>query len=317
MKKYGYDKLTESLVSWDFNFHYEGKCPVPPISAFISEKTIEDEMIGCVFMSGWSDNVLVIRSDGENFQYGMFGMDHKQGMWIGSDIDQDILKKMSSMMPICICGNIVTEPVKMMTLCGKFPSSRIYACPLTDELAAFGVLIREIGKKPYRFIPAWDNKEEINAEHITFEANLDGDGLGRMADVVKSGIPVLNEMMTTIGVSPFYGKVLHSGWVPGSQVVVRIQEMDQFFPHAPISVKNYAATSVPIRMETTEKFRKAVMTGYNEQFVDVFVATDYVPGSSTFLRFYKTFAGKGFIFTTDRDPKRAMPIFRADKAYRF
>jgi len=314
MKKYGYDKVTGTLVSWDFDFHYEGKCPVAPVSAFISKSTIQDEMAGCAFMSGWSDTFIVIRSDGTNYEYGMLGTEHE--MWIGNNLDQEMLKKISLRMPICICGKIVSIPDKMAELCGRFSNSRIYACPLIDELAAFGVLTREIGHKPYRFTPAWDNKEEINAEHITFDAHLEGDGFGRMADVVKSGMPVLNEMMTTIGVSPFYGKVLHSGWVPGSQVLVRIQEMDKFFPHSPISAKNYAATSVPVSMETTEKFRKEVMAGYNEKFAEVFVVTDYVPGVSTFMRFYKTFSGKGFIFTTDRDSKRKMPIFRADKAYR-
>ena len=315
--KYGYDKVTGSLVSWDFDFHYEGKHSLPPEGAKISENQVEDEMIGCAFMSGWSDNVIVIRSDGDSFQYGIFGVDAKHGLWIGTGPDQEMLKKMSSRMPICVCGKIVSDSVKMMTLCGRFPTSRIYVCPLIDELAAFGVLIREIGHKPYRFIPAWDNKEQLNAEHITFDAHLEGDGYGRMADVVFRGLPVLNEMMTTIGVSPFYGKVLHAGWVPGSLALVRLQDMDTFFPHTFISAKNYAATSVPVRMETTEKFRKSVMDGYNEAFIDVFVVTDYVPGISTFLRFYKTFSGKGFVFATERDQKRTMPIFRADKAYRF
>jgi len=317
MKKFGYDEWSGCVFSWELGFQYEGKHTGPPAGAVVSKNTIQDEMAGCAFMSGWSDSFIVIRSDGENYDYGMLGVDSKQGIFVGNGLDQDIFKKVSSRMPICVCGRIVTFPDKMAELCVRFPNSRMYACSMIEELSAFGVLIRSIGRKPYRFIPAWDNMAEINAEHITFDAHLDGDGQGRMADVVKSGIPVLNEMMTTIGVSPFYGKVLHSGWVPGSQALVRIQEMDQFFPHTPISAKNYVATSVPVRMETTEKFRKEVMPGYNEQFIDVFVVTDYVPGISTFMRFYKTFSGKGFVFTTERDPKRAMPVFRANKAYRF
>ena len=317
MKKFGYDGCTGHIFSWDRDFYYEGKFSIPPDGSFISKDTPENEMFGCAFMSGWTDNFVVIRSDGINHKYCLFGVDPKSGIWKGNGLDQESLHRISSRIPLCVCGAIVKDAQKIASLCGNFSTSRIYVCPIVDELAAFGVLARNLNRKSYRFIPAWDNSEELNAEHITFDAHLDGDGLGRMADVVKKGIPVLNEMMTTIGVSPFYGKVLHSGWVPGSQVLVRIPEIDQFFPYTPISAKNYAATSVPVRMEITEKFRNEAMPGYNEKFVDVFVVTDYVPGISTFLRFYKTFSGKGFVFTTERDLTRKMPIFRANKAYRF
>ena len=317
MKKYGYDQWTESLVSWDFTFHYEGKHPLPPAGAFISENQVEDEMVGCAFMSGMSGSLMMVYSDGHNFTYCLFGVDSQSGMWRGNVVDQDALSKISMRVPICVYGGIVRLPEQMATLCNRFPNSRMYACPMIEELSAFGALVKKIGHKSYRFIPAWENKQTMDAEFVTFDPSLNGDGYGRMADVLSHGMPVVNEIMTTVGVSPFYGKTLHSNWQAGCQVIVRIQDIDSFFPRIPISAKNYAATSVPVRMETTDQFR--MMTGYNDEVADVFVATDYVPEVSTFMRFYKTLSAKGFIFASDQDKvmhKGYVPVFRSDKAYR-
>ena len=78
----------------------------------------------------------------------------------------------------------------------------------------------------------------------------------------------MNEVKTVVGVSPFYGRTLNREGARGDQIIVRAAEVDQFFPQVPISAKNYAATSVPVRMVTTEQFRRT--SGYNEEFADVF-----------------------------------------------
>lgn len=319
MKKYGYDPKTGSLFSWEFDFQFEGKGGLVPEGAILSEDQTEDEMVGCAYLSGRTGSFIVIHSgcSGDIGHYRMFGNDPRLGLWKGNDIDPAKLAQMSDRMSLCVCGKVVQFPDKLARLCSRFSSSRMYACPLVDELAAFGALARGIGVKPYRVSLCWDNKAPIDARYRAFDPRLEGDALGRMAEVVDKNIPVVNEVMTTIGISPFYGKAVHRDWMPGSKVVVRIVEMDRWFPQVPISAKNYAATTVFVKMETTEQFRE--QTGYNEAFADVFVATDYVPGVSTFMRFYKTLSGRGFVFVSDQDKVKhgeVVPVFRSDKAYR-
>jgi hypothetical protein len=315
MKKYGYDETTGALFSWEFGLQFEGITKMPE-GAFKSVDRPEDEMLGCVFMSGWNGTFVVIRSDGKsNEQYCLFGYDSKVGYWKEQNVRQSQMEIFNT---YCICGEVVQYPEKVADICYRHRTSRMYVCPLANELAALGVLVRNMDKMlPYRVQLAWDNKEPINAEFKEFDPKLDGDGLGRMADLVTHGLSPVNEMMTTVGVSPFYGKTLHREWCSGSRVIVRRSEVDTLFPRVPISSKNYAATSVFVKMETSEKFRE--LSGYNEKYIDVFVATDYVPGVSTFMRFYKTFSGRGFVFVSDRDVvqhKKIVPIFRSDRAYK-
>jgi hypothetical protein len=319
MKKFGYDKVSGALFSCEFDLHFEGISQAPPDGAFISINHLEDEMIGCAFMSGWTDTFVVIHSDGFQEHSCLFGFDSRVGYWKGQDIGQDDLNKMSARMPICVCGEIVCYPDTLAGLCSRYPVSRMYVCPLVDELAALGVLVRNTEKtRPRRMQIVWENKDTIDAEFKEFDPKLDGDGLGRMADLVANGFLPVNEMMTAVGVSPFYGKTLHRDWIQGSKVIVRRVEIDSLFPQVPISAKNYAAISVFVRMETTEQFRS--ISGYNGQYIDVFVSTDTVPGVSTFMRFYKTFSGKGFVFVSNCDDviphEKIIPVFRSDRAYR-
>jgi len=323
MKKYGYDQRSGAMFSWEFDFQYEGRPESVPdrSGVIISDDQIEDEMVGCAFMSGWTGDFILLHSDGKDHHYYLFGTDLRVGMWKGKEIDTGDLKKMTSRMPICICGKIVQSSEQMAKVCASFPNSRMYACPLVEELAAFGALARFVGKRPYRpyqVLFSGENNEPLNAEFREFDPSLDGDSMGRMAEIVMSGLPVVNEMKrNVIGVSSFYGKTLHKDWKPGCRMIVRVAEVDKYFPETPISSKNYVATSVPVQMEVSETLHWE--SGYNEKFSDVFVATDYMPGVSTFMRFYKTFSGRGFVFVSDQEEVihgPIVPVFRSDKAYR-
>ena len=318
MKRYGYDKETGSLFSWDRDFVFEGSGKVAPEGAFVSVDRIKDEMTGCVFMSGWTGIFVIISSDGETERANICGFNLRKGCWKGLDVNQEELKNIPAGTPICVCGSVVLSPEKMASLCARYPNSRMYVCPLVEGLSALGVLIGNLGRLiPRRMQIACDNKEPIDAEFKEFDPKLDGDGLGRMADLVTHGLLVVNEMKTVQGVSPFFGKTLHRDWMPGSQVIVRRVEVDSLFPQVPISAKDYAATSVFVKMKTTDQFKEAA--GYNEPFVDVVVSTDYLPELSAFMRFYKTFSGRGFVFVSDQNlvrHKEVVPVFRANKAYR-
>lgn len=319
MKKYGYDRETGALFSWEFDFRFEGWNIEAPLNAFVSFDRIEDKMIGSAFLSGRSGTTMVVQSDGLDQQHCLFGRDRRLGYWKSQGVDQNALGRMSLSLPLCVCGDIVYCPDKMAELCSQFPNSRVYACPVSRELPAFGVLVRNINRSPYRMPLIWENKGVIDAEFMEFDPKLDDDAVGRMADAVNLGVPVSNEVMTSIGVSPFYDRIIHRELRNSTDVVVivRIADVDSLFPNVPISSKNYAATSVPVRMDTTDQFRK--QTGYDKSFVDVFVATDYVPGLGAFMRFYKTFSGNSFVFSSSRGSVECddfVPVFRKDRVYR-
>jgi hypothetical protein len=317
MKTYGYDAESNALFSWDSDFRFEGIRTSAPEGAFISSDRQLDEMTGCAFMSGWSEPLVVIRSDGIDERFELFAFDVRtRRIWQGKGAPKEHLIKMAAWMPICVCGKIVSFPDKMADLCRRFPNSKVYACPVVDELAAFGVLVRNLSLNPRRIPMAWENRESIDAESISYDPVLEGDAMGRMADVVARGMPAVNEMMTTVGVSPFYGRTLFRDETSGI-AMVRISEMDYLFSTVPVSAKNYAATSVPVRMRNTDQF--AERTGYNGTFVDVFVATDYMLGVCDFLRFLAVTTKKGIAFSADQiRVKHAdmVSVFRWDRAYR-
>lgn len=319
MKQYGYDTQTGATFSWEAGLQFEGVCPSAPDRAFISNDRTYEEMYGVAFLSGLTGMFIIMKPDGETVQV---AWGRSEGSYyIENEVEMaEFLSCPNSPLriaPICVYGEDVKSPEKIAELCARFPSSRIFACSLVDELAALGVLVENIRVTPFRSVLAWENWEPIDAEFKTFEKNLNGDAMGRMADVVANGLFAVNEVSTTVGLSPFYGKTLHRDWQEGCQFIIRKDEMDSFFPQEPISAKHYAATSVPVRMETTEQFR--TQTGYNGSHADVFVATDWLPDASTFMRFYKTISGRGYVCVSDQGKirhRKFVPVFRNDRAYR-
>jgi hypothetical protein len=313
MKQYGYDRKTGALFSWNSGLEFHGTQTFPPEGSFLSSDRVLDSMIGSLFLSGWTGLFGVLRCDGKKAFLAGWG---QNGHWIGSELPNDSLEA-NPPIPLCVYGDVVKSPEKMADLCFRFSNSRMYVCSLVDELPALGALARNIRVTPFRSILAWENTTSIDAESKTYEKDLNGDAMGRMADVVANGLCAVNDVKTTVGVSPFYGKTLHKDWKEGCQFIVRTAEMDNLFPSVPISAKHYAATSVPVRMENTEQFRE--QTGYNGSHVDVFVATDWLPDVSTFMRFYKTFSGRGFVCASDQNKirhNRYVPVFRSDRCYR-
>ena len=317
MKKFGYDKKNGHLFSWEFDFQYEGIVDVAPVGSIISNNRILDSMIGCAFMSGWSGIMIVIYSDGIHDEYRVFGRDAGGAFWQGQVLTQAEVKSISVNIPFCVCGEIVRQPDALAEFCKQHPTSRIYACPVINELAAFGVLAGNINRLSHRSGLVWDNTDPLDAEFMPFNPKLYGDSYGNMASIVAQGSPVVNEIMKSVGVSTFYGRDIHQFWIEGCTFIVRIMEAMKFFPETPISAKNYTATSVPVRMKTSDAFRS--VTGYNEPFANVLIATDYIPGLSTFMRFYKSFSGRGVVCSTEHNTVKHglfIPVFRSDRVYR-
>jgi len=312
--KYGYDPETGCLMSLDRNDELtdEGVLQYPPLEALKTQNRIEATLEGCINLSSWKGYNVAIFSDGNKRK--LFLTHLSEELFVYIPIQDFIPNKF----PICVCGDIVRHPDKMMDLCAEYPCSMIYACPIVEELPSIGILVSSNKHKGGRRYPlAWENNNPVNAECRKFDPKLDGDGMGRMADLVANNLLPVNEYKTALGVSSFYGKILHKEWMEESVCIVRMTDMDRLFPNTPVSAKNYAATSVPVKMETTSQFREEA--GYNKSDVEVFVSTDYLPDCATFMRFYKTFSGKSFVWASDMDKidhKPIIPVFRHNGAYR-
>lgn len=317
MKQFGYDQNNGYLFSWEFDFQYEGIVPSPPVGAIISENQISDSMMGCAFMSGWSGKMIVLYSNGIDYEYRVFSREFGGAFWKGPIMTQEEANIIGESLPFCVCGEIVRQPEKLFDFCNQHPTSRVYVCHVIKELAAFGALAGKINKLPHRAGLVWDNTDTLDAESISFNPKLYGDSYGNMALQVSQGRIVCNDIMKSVGLSSFYGKDIHTCWTKGCIFIVRIAEANKFFPETPISAKNYAATSVPVRMKTSDAFRS--VTGYNEPFANVLIATDYIPGLSTFMRFYKSFSGRGVVCSTEHNTVQHglfIFVFRSDRVYR-
>jgi len=324
VKKYGYDPITKSLFTWDGEFQFgrvdsfEGE----GVSVVTTERRIFYEMAGCHFLSGFQSPSYFFRVD--DFSKNVLMM---RGLVLDLKIQvmdyhpwESVKKWYRSGFSIALCGQIVKSPEAVAEFCRAFPCETVYVCPLVEELAAFGALVTTLEKESPRranlFVP---NTEVINAEFKEFDPKLAGDGLGRMASLVHRGIPVLNEMRTGPGISPFYGKIIHDGSKNVSNYIVSLEGIDEYFPYEPISARFYAATSVPVRMSVMPKFRKD--SGCESEYADVFVASDYVPDLSVFMRFYRLMSGKSFVGISDAKDitafaKKTMPVFRYNRAYK-
>lgn len=319
MTYHGYDPQSKCLFSWDGDFKYLGKTDKPPEGSFLVEEEDKQwlEMAGCQFLSGHRRHCVMYLSAGDNSvsAYGdMLKIDCK---WSHCYNWEQVIKHVHIAAPICVGGYVVNDPAEMAKLCKSYPSNSIYACPLVEELAAFGVLVVNIQdrERPRRTSLCIPNTELLSGECVEFDTKLDGDGFGRMADLVKQGKPVLNEMMTCPGVSPFYGKIVTRETGDLSTFIVRSDVIDKYFPSEPISSKSYAATSVPVEMVNTEVFRKD--SGCNREKVNIMVASDYVPGLQVFSTFYRIMSGLPFFGVTESKIfTKNPPVFRYNRGYK-
>ena len=322
--KHGYDPVNGFLCTWNGDFQFSKvdsiPCDTKDVVIVTAERRMLYEMVGCCFLSGFRDNSYVFRMGG-------FGQDMAIMYW-PSDLtirlsDGGSWTNIKKWCPlgsrIALCGSIVKSPDAMAQFCQMFPCESVYVCPLVDELAAFGALVSILDKeKPRRANLLIPNTENIDTEFREFDPKLAGDGLGRMAGLIHRGIPVLNEMRKSLGVSVFYGRIIHDGLKGGSEYIVDLDSINTYFPLEPVSAKLYAATSVPVRMVVTSEFRKA--SGCEREYADIFVASDYVPDLPVFMRFYKLMSGRDFVGTSNVNDKmfvrRIMPVFRYNRAYK-
>ena len=318
---YGYDSKTKCLFSWDGEFHYEGKVDTAPADAFLVEEEFRPwlEMAGCHFLSGHRRNCVFYLSAGENSCAAYGDMLHANCKWTDCHDWKQVIKHVHPNTLLCVAGYVANDPVAIAELCRTHPCNTVYVCPLVEELAAFGVLAVNLldKEKPRRTSLCITNNQDMEGQYLEYDHKLDGDGYGKMADVVHRGFAVLNEMMDCPGISPFYGRVLanKSGLPP--VFIIRSDSIGRYFPHEPLSTTHYAATSVPVEVENTRSFME--QSKCNAPKVNIVVSSDYIPGLPVFMNFYKVMSGNDCVGTTcpkQLASSKKVPVFRYNKAYK-
>ena len=314
--QYGYDSKTGHLFGWDGDFHYLGETFDPPEGDIVLwPKDYPDALAGFIagyFFSGY-DNPVQVWSDGEEFSWS----------WSKSCAEHSILKDRPSagaVRHLVISGPIIRQPGQMAKLCRQFPFVSAFACTLTDgQLRAFSVLVMALGdkEKPRRANLYEPNEEALcGRESIDYNPDLgEGDGLGRMANMLFQGVSVVNQIRKPVGHSPFYGNLLSQEENCGSETyIVRASEMG-IFPKDECFSLNLVSHYVPVECDVTDEFRER--TGSKQERVPVLVASDNVIGLPSFMTFYHAFSGKDFICVMgiQGDTPQNFPVYRYNKWY--
>jgi hypothetical protein len=218
---------------------------------------------------------------------------------------------------VIVCSRKALDPVEMARVCREDPCEEVYALPWVQNQAELDENLKVNRGKPDRMLPCEPNKKDAEGrQHIDFYDRLQDDCFGLMAHALTFGTPVLNETMECPCESAFYGKILVPAWVPGATAIIRCTVVNQWFPTEPVSATVHAMTTVPVMLRNTEQFK--VATGCHQEEVPVVLASDFIPKIVTFMRFYKLFAKKDFIFSVDSgDFERLRPILmRYNRAYK-
>lgn len=282
----------------------------------VSEFPESDATVAAAHLSGKSNSVLVSLKFGNTLGKCVLGFNRVNG-WSGYTLDDDSFEILSKSLPICLAGDVVFEPNLVREFCQQYPNLN-YVCPVVHGLSAIGSLVRLNRLPPCRNPLTRKNEEELGGASISFDPNMEDDCFGRMADTVAHGVRCLNDTFVSIGeigVSPFYGRILSCGSDGrNNNVILRKEDAEELFPCCPIQIRDYAATSVFVECDNTQEFASA--SGYNGERVNIFVATDYVPGVSEFMLFYRTISGNGFVFSDYPIDKTDVMVFRHNKGYK-
>jgi hypothetical protein len=311
-----YDLKTGHSLSWNREFKFAGRTQ-PPSGEFIStndESGIYRKMQGAYFLAGKSTPAKVLYC-GETEQWMDF--------YIGASEIKGIAcnQKVGLLDFIVVCGPVVENPERLSEICSRYPVNRIYVCPLVDELEVFGCLVdklcREKLEMPRRANLCEPNREPLDFPCKQYDSVLQGDAWGRLAHGVSSGSFMYNQIMNSAGVSAFYDKLIASIPIFKENVfIVSSDLVGKYFPSAPVSAKRHAATSVPVAMNVSEKFKKD--TGWRLDKANVLVASDFIEGLGTFMRFYKIMTGKDFVVSGAKgqiELRGIIPLFRCHGVY--
>jgi hypothetical protein len=319
MTRFGYDPDGGHLFRWDGEFHYEGEVAAAPSGAKRVSDRVRSRMVGAAFLVGLSGPSVSISCDGEGLTFGIVSYGNGK---FNVDVrgEETVSIFAPNRVPIIASGDICGNPELLGTMCQFYSARWIRPCPLAVGLEAFGALaealVKEGLEKPRQAPLTVPFSEDVDgADCQEFDPVMNADGLGRMANLVAKGKPVLNQMRKGPCVREFYGSVVSRDG-KGTWMMMS-GEATRMFPSEPASLKSHVARFVPVQVESTEKFREA--TGCDDVLVDLLVASDAIPGSTTFLKMYFPYSGRKAVCLVDpksSDAPRNAPVFRYNRGWR-
>jgi hypothetical protein len=301
----GYDPCSHLSVRFRSGIEVLG-CIDKPEDAVIADDM--SSLTASYYLSGFTKPAVNIWSDSKHETKTMLSY------WKdGRIINKRIPSTMFGLVPFCVGGRITRKPDEIAELCSSYPSSSFFVSPIVDESSAIGAAV--VSQRPTREFVAKPFTEELPLESMEYwDDSMDGDRCGKMARHLALGGDIYNDAYIGCGKTRFYGTEISGELKKNDVVMVRSNMVNEYFPDTPISAKVYAATSVPVRMKTSDKFRKDV--GYEGKEVNVLVASDHIPWSSTFLNYYKMASGKNWVSLSSMINDRELPIFRYNRVYR-
>jgi hypothetical protein len=251
-------------------------------------------------------------SDGEEFAYGISKScsDHA----ISKEMPKDEFAR------ICVSGPIIHKPERMAELCNQLPSVPAFACTLTDGyLRAFSALVVALDEKerPRRVNLCEPNEEALSGrKSIDYNDDLDGDGLGRMANMLFQKVPVVNQIRRAAGHSPFYGNLLLADEQFGEETyIIRPEKMkDYFIPNKSFG-ESFLMAHVPVEVQVTDRFKQDTET--QRERVPILISSDSVIDLPVFMNFYHAFSGRSFVrvMRIQGDTPQNLPVYRYNKWY--
>jgi hypothetical protein len=296
----------EHVVCWDGDFRFGAQ----DVGAPEVMQVAPSRAVGAAFLSGRGASPVVHVDE--------------SAVSIGFNVSGPLVEmasRPSSFSSLALCGPGVANPRIVADQCRSSGVLSVSVCPLLGFAAPFGcvagALLLKGMERPRgtRFCAPMD--EPLDAEGVDFNPEMEGDGLGRMAHLVQTRMPVFNQMMTTPSIPAFYGRVLSTGRWWGDPIFLMLPRTAlRYFPEEPISLRNYAARWVPVSLANTDEFGRA--SGYGASWVTVFVASELTPGLGTFLRFLETMCREDFVASSDPSsvpPPSRIPLFRSRRAY--
>lgn len=295
------------VVEWNGNFRFGGD----PEGALDVYNAVPAQALGAAFLSGCiSCRVVYVDEEGEERYFATHGANvvRREKDWKGHE-------------RWSLCGPGVADGRIVADQCFKRKGGTMSVCPVVEELSAFGYLVGCLyarGLAKPRMTRFCEPTGELEGEDCLFYTKeYDGDGYGKMAHLVQSGVPVLNQMMSTICRPVFYGRVISvRKWWGKPVFMMRRQIAKHYFPTESILLRDFAAAWVPVSLRNTSAFSNE--SGYGGELVDVFVPSEMTPGLGSFLRFLEAIGGMHFAASSD--PKlvpveKGIPLFRSLAAY--
>lgn len=302
-----------SARSGNHAVHFDGEFRfLPATDEPEVQNPVEGRVCGAAFLSGSSERI-VAHIDG----HGDCRCFAVRGALVSEvDIELDSLSESTS---LTLCGSAVSDPLAIADWCYRTKARAFSVCPLDGPLAAFGqvagaAMLAGLAK-PVCTRLCRHNEETVHGSAVPYNPDMEGDGFGRMAHLVQADKSVLNQIMTTPCIRGFFDRVLSKRWWGQPVWLMLARTALKFFPCEPLSLRNYAATWLPVSLANTEEFANA--SGYGESKVNLFVASEKTPGLGSFLRFLHAMSGIEFVASSDprQVPIQSMPVFRGFEAY--